>query len=102
LGVDSAAAVVGGRLLDAEADALFTALKLDGETPRLAASGSFGTYWSMIKAKWTAGDWVMIQLGHNDNPVFTRRRPKPRRPQKIAPKSISRRSRPPGTTRCLT
>jgi lysophospholipase L1-like esterase len=31
-----------------------------------AASGSFGTYWSMIKAKWTAGDWVMIQFGHND------------------------------------
>jgi lysophospholipase L1-like esterase len=31
-----------------------------------AASGSFGSYWSMIKAKWTAGDWVMIQFGHND------------------------------------
>ena len=31
-----------------------------------AASGSFGTYWSMIKAKWTAGDWVMIQFGPND------------------------------------
>jgi lysophospholipase L1-like esterase len=31
-----------------------------------AASGSFGTYWNMIKAKWTAGDWVMIQFGHND------------------------------------
>ena len=31
-----------------------------------AASGSFGTYWSMIKAKWAAGDWVMIQFGHND------------------------------------
>jgi len=31
-----------------------------------AASGSFGSYWNMIKAKWTAGDWVMIQFGHND------------------------------------
>jgi lysophospholipase L1-like esterase len=31
-----------------------------------AASGSFGTYWSMIKAKWSAGDWAMIQFGHND------------------------------------
>jgi lysophospholipase L1-like esterase len=31
-----------------------------------AASGSFGSYWSMIKAKWSAGDWVMIQFGHND------------------------------------
>jgi lysophospholipase L1-like esterase len=31
-----------------------------------AASGSFNTYWNMIKAKWTAGDWVMIQFGHND------------------------------------
>jgi lysophospholipase L1-like esterase len=31
-----------------------------------AASGSFGSYWSMIKAKWNAGDWVMIQFGHND------------------------------------
>ena len=31
-----------------------------------AASGSFGTYWNMIKSKWTAGDWVMIQFGHND------------------------------------
>jgi len=25
-----------------------------------------GSYWNMIKAKWTAGDWVMIQFGHND------------------------------------
>jgi len=25
-----------------------------------------GSYWSMIKAKWSAGDWVMIQFGHND------------------------------------
>jgi lysophospholipase L1-like esterase len=31
-----------------------------------AASGSFNSYWDMIKAKWTAGDWVMIQFGHND------------------------------------
>jgi len=31
-----------------------------------AASVSFGTYWGMIKAKWKAGDWVMIQFGHND------------------------------------
>jgi len=31
-----------------------------------AASGSFGTYWNMIKAKWQPGDWVMIQFGHND------------------------------------
>jgi lysophospholipase L1-like esterase len=31
-----------------------------------AASGSFNTYWNMIKAKWAAGDWVMIQFGHND------------------------------------
>jgi lysophospholipase L1-like esterase len=31
-----------------------------------AASGSFNNYWAMIKAKWTAGDWVMIQFGHND------------------------------------
>jgi lysophospholipase L1-like esterase len=31
-----------------------------------AASGSFGSYWNMIKAKWSAGDWVMIQFGHND------------------------------------
>jgi lysophospholipase L1-like esterase len=31
-----------------------------------AASGSFSSYWSLIKARWTAGDWVMIQFGHND------------------------------------
>jgi len=31
-----------------------------------AASGSFNNYWAMIKAKWNAGDWVMIQFGHND------------------------------------
>jgi lysophospholipase L1-like esterase len=36
-----------------------------------AASGSFGSYWSMIKAKWSAGDWVMIQFGHNDKPPIT-------------------------------
>jgi lysophospholipase L1-like esterase len=34
-----------------------------------AASGSFGSYWSMIKAKWAPGDWVMIQFGHNDKKV---------------------------------
>ena len=34
-----------------------------------AASGSFSSYWSLIKARWTAGDWVMIQFGHNDKGV---------------------------------
>ncbi|MDP9149303.1 MAG: GDSL-type esterase/lipase family protein [Myxococcota bacterium] len=34
-----------------------------------ASSGSYGPYWSLIKAKWTAGDWVMIQFGHNDKGV---------------------------------
>ena len=33
------------------------------------SSGSFlgsGNLWGAIKAGWKAGDWVMIQLGHND------------------------------------
>lgn len=34
-----------------------------------ASSSSFGTFWNMIKAKWTAGDWVFIQFGHNDKGV---------------------------------
>jgi lysophospholipase L1-like esterase len=34
-----------------------------------AASGSFGSYWTMIKGKWKPGDWVMIQFGHNDKKV---------------------------------
>jgi len=29
-----------------------------------AASGSFGSYWNMIKAKWTAGDW-------GDDPIWS-------------------------------
>ena len=29
------------------------------------ASSNFG-YWNDIKAKWSAGDWVIIQFGHND------------------------------------
>jgi lysophospholipase L1-like esterase len=32
------------------------------------ASSSFG-FWNDIKAKWTAGDWVIIQFGHNDKGV---------------------------------
>jgi lysophospholipase L1-like esterase len=31
-----------------------------------ASSASFNTYWAQIKAKWSAGDWVIIQFGHND------------------------------------
>jgi lysophospholipase L1-like esterase len=34
-----------------------------------ASSSSFNTYWSQIKAKWTAGDFVFIQFGHNDKGV---------------------------------
>jgi lysophospholipase L1-like esterase len=34
-----------------------------------ASSSSFNTYWGEIKAKWTAGDWVFIQFGHNDKGV---------------------------------
>jgi len=29
------------------------------------ASSNFG-YWNNIKAKWSPGDWVIIQFGHND------------------------------------
>ncbi|MES1207390.1 MAG: GDSL-type esterase/lipase family protein, partial [Pseudomonadota bacterium] len=32
------------------------------------ASSNFG-FWNDIKAKWTAGDWVIIQFGHNDKGV---------------------------------
>jgi lysophospholipase L1-like esterase len=32
------------------------------------ASSSFG-FWTDIKAKWSAGDWVIIQFGHNDKGV---------------------------------
>ena len=32
------------------------------------ASSNFG-YWTDIKAKWSAGDWVIIQFGHNDKGV---------------------------------
>jgi lysophospholipase L1-like esterase len=32
-----------------------------------ASSASFyGSFWGQIKAKWTAGDFVLIQFGHND------------------------------------
>ena len=32
-----------------------------------ASSASFyGSFWGQIKSKWTAGDWVLIQFGHND------------------------------------
>jgi lysophospholipase L1-like esterase len=35
-----------------------------------ASSSSFyGGYWGDIKAKWTAGDYAMIQFGHNDKGV---------------------------------
>ncbi|MDP9002631.1 MAG: GDSL-type esterase/lipase family protein [Myxococcota bacterium] len=33
-----------------------------------ASSAGF-PYWSDIKAKWTKGDWVIIQFGHNDKGV---------------------------------
>lgn len=32
------------------------------------ASSNFG-FWNDIKAKWAAGDWVIIQFGHNDKGV---------------------------------
>jgi lysophospholipase L1-like esterase len=32
------------------------------------ASSNFG-FWTDIKAKWSAGDWVIIQFGHNDKGV---------------------------------
>jgi lysophospholipase L1-like esterase len=32
------------------------------------ASSNFG-FWNDIKAKWSAGDWVIIQFGHNDKGV---------------------------------
>jgi lysophospholipase L1-like esterase len=32
-----------------------------------ASSASFyGAFWGQIKAKWKAGDWALIQFGHND------------------------------------
>ncbi len=32
-----------------------------------ASSSSFyGSFWGQIKAKWKAGDWVLVQFGHND------------------------------------
>lgn len=35
-----------------------------------ASSSSFyGGYWGQIKAKWKAGDWALIQFGHNDKGV---------------------------------
>jgi lysophospholipase L1-like esterase len=35
-----------------------------------ASSSSFyGAYWGDIKSRWTAGDYVMIQFGHNDKGV---------------------------------
>jgi lysophospholipase L1-like esterase len=35
-----------------------------------ASSSSFyGSLWGQIKAKWTAGDWVIVQFGHNDKGV---------------------------------
>lgn len=37
-----------------------------------ASSASFygsGLFWGAIKAHWTAGDWVLIQFGHNDKGV---------------------------------
>jgi lysophospholipase L1-like esterase len=32
------------------------------------SASNFG-YWNDIKAKWTAGDWVIIQFGHNDKGI---------------------------------
>jgi len=35
-----------------------------------ASSGSFyGAFWGEIKSRWTAGDWVLIQFGHNDKNI---------------------------------
>jgi lysophospholipase L1-like esterase len=35
-----------------------------------ASSSSFyGSLWGQIKAKWTSGDWVIVQFGHNDKGV---------------------------------
>jgi lysophospholipase L1-like esterase len=35
-----------------------------------ASSSSFyGAYWGDIKSRWTAGDYVMVQFGHNDKGV---------------------------------
>jgi lysophospholipase L1-like esterase len=37
-----------------------------------ASSSSFygsSAFWGAIKAKWTAGDWVIVQFGHNDKGV---------------------------------
>ncbi len=35
-----------------------------------ASSSSFyGGFWGQIKAKWKAGDWALIQFGHNDKGV---------------------------------
>jgi lysophospholipase L1-like esterase len=35
-----------------------------------ASSSSFySAFWGQIKAKWKAGDWVLIQFGHNDKNV---------------------------------
>jgi lysophospholipase L1-like esterase len=35
-----------------------------------ASSSSFySAFWGQIKAKWKAGDWVLIQFGHNDKGI---------------------------------
>jgi len=35
-----------------------------------ASSSSFySAFWGQIKAKWKAGDWVLIQFGHNDKNI---------------------------------
>ena len=39
-----------------------------------ASSSSFygsSNFWGAIKAHWTAGDWAIIQFGHNDKPPIT-------------------------------
>jgi lysophospholipase L1-like esterase len=35
-----------------------------------AASGDFG-FWGDISSRWTKGDWIIIQFGHNDKQIRT-------------------------------